>query len=539
MPMQYGILVCSNNRLSQPSPLVSVLVFVLYCYLSGELHTVDSQIKKVIYLAMDAFVIMNPYLFALLILPISIIFVFFISRKPKNGCSNITFPPGSRGWPLVGESIWYALLGPQKFVDERMKKYSPKVFETNLFGEKMAVFCGAEGNKILFTNENKLVRSWWPMFVKRPLYYPDFTDEVASVDEITAVLLSSLHSILKPEVLKEYISTMDFMAREQVESDWASREVVNTRVLLRKYTFDLSCKLFMNIVDSEHLTKLAKHFGSVANGIYSVPLDLPGTAYNRAIKDGKLLREELMKIITEKRDAMLLKNYSTNENSVAGQDFLSRLLLVTDENGNFMRPKEICNNIVGLLLASYESTSTSATSVFKYLAELPHIYNEVYREQMEIAKSKKEKELLNWEDIQKMKYSWNVVCESLRLDSDRKGAFREAITDFDFAGFTIQKGTKTHWTACTTHKNPEYFPDPEKFDPSRFEGNRIAPYTFVPFGGGRRMCPGKEYARFEILVFIHNIVTNFRLEKVTPKKILYVYPSPETGVLLRLIPHKK
>ncbi|KAK1371847.1 Beta-amyrin 28-oxidase [Heracleum sosnowskyi] len=481
---------------------------------------------------------MNPYILVLLILPISLFFVFFISRKPeKNGCSNVNCPPGSRGWPLVGESIRYALLGPQKFIDERMEKYSPNVFKTNLFGEKMAVFCGPEGNKILFTNENKLVRSWWPLFVRRPLYDPEFV-EAAPVDETTAVMLSSVHTILKIEVLKEYIRTMDSMAREHVESDWASKEVVSALLLLRKYTFNLSCRLFMNVVSDEHVTKLAKHFASVANGIYSVPLDLPGTAYNGAIKGGILLRKELMKIITERRDAMLLENYS-NEKSVTGQDFLSRLLLVTDKNGNFMRPKEICNNIIGLLLASFETTSAAATFVLKYLAELPHIYNEVYKEQMEIANSKKEKELLNWEDVLKMKYSWNVLCEVLRLHPTGNGAFREVITDFNFAGFTIQKGMKTHWTAYTTHMNPEYFPDPEKFDPSRFEGNRIAPYTYVPFGGGRRMCPGKEYGRLEILVFMHNIVTNFRLEKVSPKKILYVYPSPMKGVLLRLIPHKK
>lgn len=78
------------------------------------------------------------------------------------------------------------------------------------------------------------------------------------------------------------------------------------------------------------------------------------------------------------RNAMLLENCS-NEISVTGQDFLSRLLRVTDGNGNFMRTKEICNNIVGLLLASYETTSTAATFVFKYLAQLPHIYNEVYK----------------------------------------------------------------------------------------------------------------------------------------------------------------
>ncbi|XP_017221337.1 beta-amyrin 6-beta-monooxygenase-like [Daucus carota subsp. sativus] len=466
---------------------------------------------------------------ALVAIVVSLFLFFFSFRRSK---ANV--PPGSSGWPVMGESIKFFRLGPQEFIKERTRKYSQDVFQTSLFGQKMAVFCGPIGNKFVYANETRSLAAWWPLSVRKALFFPEFVE--SPTDEISSLMFISIRDILKPEALKQYIPVMDSMAREHVDSQWADNEVVKVFPVSKKYTFDLACRILMGVVDAELVIRLAKHFTLVTAGLFSVPIDLPGTPYNKGIKGGKLVRAELMKIITERR-----KEMSENKSeTVRRSNFLSRLLLVTDENGKFASEREITNNIVGLLFASYETTSSAVTFVLKYLSELPHIYDEVYKEQMEIAKSKSEGELLTWEDVQKMRYSWNVVCETLRFIPPLLGGFRDVVNDFNYAGFTIPKGWKTLWTVHTTHKNPKYFADPETFDPSRFEGRGPAPSTYVPFGGGSRMCPGKEYARLEILVFLHNIVTKFKLEKVNPQeKIeLYFLPVPKEGLPLRLTRHK-
>lgn len=462
---------------------------------------------------------------------ISLYLLFLVFRK-KSSSPNL--PPGKKGWPIIGESLDFvgaAKSGcPEKFINDRTAKYSPEVFRTSLLGEDMAVFCSASGNKFLFSGQDKYITTWWPSSMKKVIVFPETMEKFNKDDP--KKMRSFLPEFLKPEALQHYIPIMDSMTREHLESDWSPYKEVKVFPLTKNYTFALACRLFMNIKDPQVVSKFADPFARIAPGLTSVPINIPGTPFNKAVEGGKVIRQELLNIIRQRK-----KEISEGKDAKS-RDLLSRLLTEADDDGSVYYEMDVSNKIIGLLIASHDTTSTSITVIVNYLASLPHIYEKVYEEQMEIAKSKAPGELLNWDDIQKMKYSWNVTCESMRLTPPAQGAFREAITDFTFAGYTIPKGWKTFWTVYTTHKNPKYFPDPEKFDPSRFEGNGPTPFTYVPFGGGPRMCPGKEYARLEILIFIHNLVTKFKLEKVIPdEKIIYnPSPVPANGLLIRLRP---
>ncbi|KAK9267761.1 hypothetical protein L1049_010195 [Liquidambar formosana] len=289
--------------------------------------------------------------FSLALVLLSISLTIFSFKRRSGGAKNL--PPGSMGWPIMGETLEFLFGKPEKFVFDRMKKYSPKIFKTNILGEKTVVICGPEGHKFLFSNEQKLFTAFRP---------------------------HSMQSLFR--------------------------------------------------------------------------------SYKATAAPVKIL----------------------------------------------------------ILMDSFNAKT----------------------EQFEISDSKKPGELLDWDDLQKMKYSWNVVYEVMRLTPPLQGTFREALEDFTYAGYTIPKGWKLYWTVSTTNKNPEYFEDPEKFDPSRYEeGSGPAANVFVPFGGGPRMCPGKEYARLAILTFIHNVVKRFEWEVLFPNEKIMgdMMPTPEKGLPVRLRCH--
>ncbi|KAM7515203.1 hypothetical protein LguiA_004786 [Lonicera macranthoides] len=160
---------------------------------------------------MDTF---SPYLLPLALLPLSLSLLLFFLKRDSSKLNN---PPGTSGWPMIGENILFVMSGPQKFVNDRMKKYSPDIFQTSLFGKKIAVFCGATGNKFLFTNENKLLTVWLPQSVRKALLIPSFVE--SSLKELSVIFRSFLHDILKPEALKQYIPLMDSMARDHLEAE--------------------------------------------------------------------------------------------------------------------------------------------------------------------------------------------------------------------------------------------------------------------------------------------------------------------------------
>ncbi|TXG48758.1 hypothetical protein EZV62_024633 [Acer yangbiense] len=377
---------------------------------------------------MELLFVCGLILFSLLV---SMSLAYLLSNKHKSSYTNL--PPGKMGLPYIGESFEFINTGrkghPEKFIYDRITKYSSQLFKPSILTQPTIVFCGPAANKFLFSNENKLVKVRGPAAAKK--IFP-----ILMKDEHSMMGRKMIFNFLKPEALMRYASVMDSISQKHFESCWEGKQEVVVSPLIKGFAFCVACKVFLSIEDQQHIAKLADPFSALISGLFTIPIDFPGTTFSRAIKASKEIRKGLVAIIKQRK-------IDLEENKASPtQDILSHILLATDENKEHLSELHIAEYILLLLIAGHDTTSSVMTFVVKYLAELPHIYNEVFQEQMEITKSKKPGELLNWDDIQKMKYSWNVACEVMRLTPPFQGAFREAISDFTFSGFSIPKGWK-------------------------------------------------------------------------------------------------
>ncbi|XP_058724413.1 beta-amyrin 11-oxidase-like isoform X3 [Vicia villosa] len=197
------------------------------------------------------------------------------------------------------------------------------------------------------------------------------------------------------------------------------------------------------------------------------------------------------------------------------------------------------NIIIDIFMGSYNQhiiakIGDSFTEMHSALFSLPvNLLGFAFRkgikeEQEEIMKTRlPNQKHLSLKDIKKMNYLSQIINETLRLKNSNFAIFREATIDVNINGYTIPKGWKVLTWSRAIHMNPIYYPNPNEFNPSRWNDHNIKIGSFLPFGAGSRHCPGSDLAKIEISIFLHYFLLNYKLELVNPKCPITSLPSPK------------
>ncbi|KAF2290727.1 hypothetical protein GH714_015187 [Hevea brasiliensis] len=262
--------------------------------------------------------------------------------------------------------------------------------------------------------------------------------------------------------------------------------------------------------------QLKKEYVTFMKGVVSAPLNLPGTAYRKALQS----RSIILKFIEQKMKERNGKIKGGVEN-LEEDDLLGWVL----EHSN-LSTEQILDLILSLLFAGHETSSVAIALSIYFLQSCPSAFQQLREEHLEIARTKKQsaEKGLNWDDYKKMEFTQCVISETLRLGNVVRFLHRKALKDVRYKGFDIPRGWKVLPVIAAVHLDSSLFDHPQHFNPWRWlqggtsRGSSSCPSMsssgnyFMPFGGGPRLCAGSELAKLEMAVFIHHLVLNYQWE---------------------------
>ena len=199
-------------------------------------------------------------------------------------------------------------------------------------------------------------------------------------------------------------------------------------------------------------------------------------------------------------------------------DLLSMLLLAqdTEADGGVMTDLQIRDEAMTIFLAGHETTANALTWTWYLLSQHPEAEARFHRELETIGDR-----LPTPDDFARLTYTRMILAESMRLYPPAWAVGRRAIADFELGGYRIPARSMVLMSQYITHRDPRFYPEPERFDPDRWLPDAAATrpkFAYFPFGGGTRICIGEHFAWMEGVLVLATLGQNFRLRYVGATK---------------------
>ncbi len=193
-------------------------------------------------------------------------------------------------------------------------------------------------------------------------------------------------------------------------------------------------------------------------------------------------------------------------------DLLSMLIASQDSEGDGgrMTDKQLRDEVVTIMMAGHETTAVALSWTWYLLSNHPDVEAKLHEELDTVLGGRAP----TVEDLPKLVYTRMLFSEVMRLYPPAWTLERMAVNDCEIGGYRIKANTLVLMSQYIAHRDPRWWTDPEKFDPSRWtaEAQAARPkFAYFPFGAGTRICIGEQFAWMEGILLIAGIARNWKM----------------------------
>ncbi len=397
-------------------------------------------------------------------------------------------PPGQLGLPIIGETL--GLLFNPRFVEQRYQKYGA-IFKSRILGRPAVFMVGPAAVEFLLSTGFDHF-SWaegWPDPFKRLLGRSLFVQEGEEHRRNRRLIMPAFHGA----ALASYFNTMEVIAQRYFQQ-WEQQQEFVWYDEFKQLTFDIASEIFLGTPPGTETRRLSQLFTTLTNGLFGLT-NLPGSRFRRAMAARDQLLAHLTTVIQQRQQC------PTN-------DALSLLIQATDEAGDRLSLEDLRAQAMLLLFAGHETTTSLLTWFCLELARHPEVWQRAQAEQQDLATQGP----LSLEQIGKMPYLEQIFNEIERLHPPVGGGFRGVIKPFELNGYHVPAGWLAQYSILHTHRLPDLYPDPDRFDPERFSPDRPdkpQPFSLIGFGGGSRICIGLAFAKLEMKLIAAQLLRHY------------------------------
>jgi len=196
------------------------------------------------------------------------------------------------------------------------------------------------------------------------------------------------------------------------------------------------------------------------------------------------------------------------------KDLLARLIAARDEHGGGgMSAQEVRDQVITIFLAGHETTAMAMTWTWFLLSQHPAEEAKLHAELDAVLGGRAPVH----DDLPKLVYTRMVIEESMRIYPPVHTMARQAIAEDTLVGRRIPKGSTVMIVPWLLHRHTKHWENPGRFDPERFSAERAsarARFSYLPFGGGKRICIGAAFALAEATILLATLAQRCSLRMV-------------------------